>query len=170
MANTDTTYVKLFRKMLTWEWYKDTNTTRVFLHILLKVNYKPSRYEGQEIGAGECVFGYRAWADQLGLSVQQVRTAIKHLISTHEITMRSTHKGSVIHLEKWEYWQVEEGGATRTSTHELTTEQHTPNTPSTLSKESKKVINKELSSYTDVPVGQPYRDPITGMMRFTTGR
>lgn len=164
----DTTYLKLFRKMLTWEWYKDTNTTRVFLHILLNAQYQPSRLNGYEIGAGECTFGYRVWAKELGLSVQQVRTAIKHLISTHEITIRSTHHGSIIHLEKWEFWQIDEGGATRKVTHKLTTEQHTANTPSTRYKESKNVKNKELLSY--APVGQPYKDPETGRIRFNTGR
>ena len=171
MAN-NTTYLKLFRKMLTWEWYGDTNTTRVFLHILLNAQYQPSRLNGHEIGAGECAFGYRAWAKELGLSVQQVRTAIKHLISTHEITMRTTQQGSIIRLEKWGIWQIEEGGATRKATHDVTNEQHTDNTPSTRYKESKKVKNKELSSYTDkpVPVGYQYRDPETGRIRFNTGR
>ena len=167
----DNTYVKLFRKMLTWEWYKDTNTTRVFLHILLKVNYKPSRYKGYEIGAGECVFGYREWSKQLGMSVQQVRTAINHLKSTHEITLKPTHEFTIVHLEKWAFWQIEEGGATRKPTQELTTEQHSINTPSTQSKESKKVKNKESSYLSDRgEVGKPYLDPITGRMRFNTGR
>ena len=135
------TYIKLFRKMLTWEWYEDTNTFRVFIHILLRANYEPSRYKGHEIGAGECVFGYRTWAEQLGLSVQQVRTAIKHLISTHEITIRATHQFSVVHVEKWEFWQIEEGKPTRKATRKPTNEQQTSNTQATLSKESKNIRN-----------------------------
>ena len=135
----DNTYIKLFRRILGWEWYEDTNTFRVFMHILLRANYEPSRYKGHEIGAGECVFGYRAWAEELGLSVQQVRTAIKHLISTHEITIESTHQFSIIHIEKWEFWQVEEGKLTRKTTRKPTNEQQTSNTQVTRSKESKKV-------------------------------
>lgn len=137
----DNTYIKLFRKILTWEWYGDTNTFRVFMHILLRANYEPSRYKGHEIGAGECVFGYRAWAEELGLSVQQVRTAIKHLISTHEITIRPTHQFTIVHLEKWEFWQIEEGKATRKPTRKPTNEQHTTNTRVTQSKESKNIRN-----------------------------
>ena len=164
----DNTYIKLFRKMLSWEWYKDTNTTRVFLHILLKANYKPSKYKGHDVGAGECVFGRKQWSEDLGLSEQQVRTALSHLKSTNEITMRATNKFSIIKVEKWAFWQIEEGGATNKITNNLTNKQPTSNQQVTTSKESKKVKNKELLSY--APVGEIYADPATGRIRFNTGR
>ena len=163
----DNTYIKLFRKMLTWGWYSDTNTFRVFMHILLKANYKPSEYKGEKIAAGECVFGRKKWAKELGLSEQQIRTAISHLQSTNEITIRATNKFSVIHVEKWEFWQMEEGKSTNESTNNSTRNQPTSNQQVTTYKESKKVINKELLSYVpeDVEVGQQYKDPVTGRMR-----
>ena len=164
----DNTYIKLFRKILSWEWYKDTNTTRVFLHILLKANYKPSRYKGVEVGAGECVFGRKQWAEELGLSEQQVRTALNHLKSTNEITIRATNKFSVVKVEKWAFWQIEEGGATNRATNKLTNNQPTTNQQVTTSKESKKVINKESLSYAvpdGVKIGEKYTDPVTGRMR-----
>lgn len=137
----NTTYIKLFRKMLTWEWYKDANTVRVFLHILLKVNYEPSRFRGHEIGVGECVFGRKKWAEELGLSEQQIRTAISHLQNSHEITIKSTNKFSVIHVEKWEFWQLEEGKATKKTTKKQPTSQPTTNQQVTTSKESKNIKN-----------------------------
>ena len=166
----DNTYIKLFRKMLKWEWYKDTNTTRVFLHILLRANYKPSKYKGFDIDAGECVFGRKQWAEDLGLTEQQVRTAINHLKSTNEITIRTTNKFSIVKVEKWAFWQIEEGGATNKATNNLTNKQPTTNQQLTTSKESKKVKKKESLLYTDAPVGQTYRDPTTGRIRFNTGR
>lgn len=164
----DNTYIKLFRKMLSWEWYKDTCTTRVFLHILLRANYKPSKYKGMDIDAGECVFGRKQWAEELGLSEQQVKTALKHLKSTNEITIKSTNKFSVVRVEKWAFWQIEEGGTTSKVTSKLTNKQPTTNQQLTTSKESKKVINKESLSYADK--GEVYRDPLTGRIRFNTGR
>lgn len=167
----DTTYIKLFRKMLTWEWYKDTNTTRVFLHILLKANYKPSKYKGHDVGAGECVFGRQKWAEELGMSEQSIRTAINHLKSTNEITIRATNKFSIIKVEKWAFWQIEEGGATNKPTNNLTFNQPTTNQQLTTSKESKKVKNQEVSYLSNRgEVGRPYIDPVTGRMRFNTGR
>lgn len=145
MANREnTTYIKLFRKMLTWEWYGDTNTTRVFLHILLKVNYEPSRYKGREIGAGECVFGRKKWAEELGLSERQVRTAIEHLKSTNEITTKSTNRFTVVHVEKWAFWQIGEGKPTNKSTNSKSNKRPTTDQQPTTSKESKNVRKEEV--------------------------
>lgn len=146
MGGADRTYIKMFRRILDWGWYHDTNTFRVFMHILLTANYTPKEYKGQTIGVGECVFGRKAWAEELGLSERQVRTAIEHLKSTNEITVRATNKFSVITVTNWRLWQIEEGGATNALTNEATNERPTTDQQPTTPKESKKVRNKELSS------------------------
>ena len=143
----DRTYIKLFRKILKWGWYGDTNTFRVFMHILLKAQYYPTEYHGVTINSGECVFGRKAWAKELGLSEQQIRTAISHLQSTNEITITSTNKFSVIHVAKWELWQINDGLSTNESTNDSFQKQPTTNQQLTTSKKSKKVINKKNHSY-----------------------
>ena len=145
MSETNT-YIKLFRKLLTWEWYGDTNTVRVFLHILLRANYEPSRYKGHEIPAGSCVFGRQKWAKELGLSERQIRTAINHLKSTNEVTIKATNKFSVIHVEKWEFWQIEEGKATKKKTNKVPTSDQQPTT----SKEYKNTNNTTTPTIEDV--------------------
>lgn len=130
-------HIKLFRQMLDWGWYGDTNTVRVFLHILLRANYKESEYLGHKIGAGECVFGRKAWSEELGLSEQQIRTAISHLKSTNEIRVRATNKFSIITVVKWELWQIEEGLNDHRTTNKPTNKQPTTNQQPTTSKESK---------------------------------
>ena len=90
------TYINVFRKMLNWGWYTDTVTKAVFLHILLKANYKPNEYKGHVIPRGACVFGRKSWAKELNLTEQQIRTAIKHLKSTNEITTKATNKFTII--------------------------------------------------------------------------
>ena len=146
----DRTYIKVFRKILNWEWYGDTNTFRVFMHILLRANYEPSRYMGVEVPAGACVFGRRAWAEELGMSERQVRTAIEHLKSTNEITIKSTNKFSVITLVKWEFWQIEEGKATSRTTSKKANERPTNDQQPTTSKESKKVRNTTTPTIEEV--------------------
>lgn len=133
----DRTYIKIFHKMLDWGWYGDTNTFRVFMHILLRANYRESEYLGHKIGAGECVFGYNAWADQLGLSVRQIRTAIDHLKSTNEIRVRATNRFSIITVVKWEFWQIEEGHSDKRTTRRATNDRQTSDKQATTSKESK---------------------------------
>ena len=88
----------------------------------------------------------KAWAKKLGLSEQQVRTAISHLQSTNEITIRATNKFSVIHVVKWEFWQINGGLATNEATNAMFEIQPTSNQQVTTSKESKNIrINNHSS-------------------------
>ena len=109
-------FVKLFYDILDWGWYSDTNTFRVFMHILLKANYQETEYKGHKIPAGSCVFGRKAWAEELGMTERQIRTAIDHLKATNEIAIKTTNRFSIISLVKWDFWQIKEGGATTKTT------------------------------------------------------
>ena len=97
-------YIKLYRSMLDWEWYRDSNTFRVFMHLLLTVNHYDQKWYGITIERGSRVVSIRKLASELGLSVRQVRTAIQHLEATHDITQRATQlhgsKISVFSIEK----------------------------------------------------------------------
>ena len=48
-------YIKLSRKILDWDWYTDVNTCHLFLHMLLKANWKDASYRGEEIKKGSFV-------------------------------------------------------------------------------------------------------------------
>ena len=120
-------YIKLHRKLLNWEWYKDANTTRVFLHLLLIANYGESRYRGVKIHPGQAVIGRRSLSNALGLSEQQVRTALEHLKSTNEITIKSTNKFSVVTVVNWDLYQCDGEESTNKSTNKSTNDQPTSN-------------------------------------------
>ena len=120
-------YIKLHRKLLNWEWYRDANTTRVFLHLLLIANYGESRYRGVEIHPGQAVIGRRSLSNALGLTEQQVRTALEHLKSTNEITIKSTNKFSVVTVVNWSFYQVDFDEPTNKSTSKSTNDQPTSN-------------------------------------------
>ena len=90
---------------MSWGWYSDANTTRVFLDILLNANYKDSEFLGHHIKPGECVFGRAACAARLQMSEMAVRTALEHLKQTGEITIRTTNKFSIISIRNWYTYQ-----------------------------------------------------------------
>ena len=98
--------------MLDWGWYDDPNTKIVFLHLLLTANWQEGEYRGYRLKAGDTVFGVSALAEKLNLSVRQVRTALEHLQSTGEITVKSTNKFSIATLENWAKYQFENEEAT----------------------------------------------------------
>ena len=130
-------WVKLHRKLLNWEWYSDIPCRVLFLHLLIKVNYEDSKYQGVDIKAGSCAAGYPSLAEQTGLTIQQIRTAMKKLISTNEITVNKQPKFSVITLNKWVEHQQDNS--------QVTVNQQDINSQSTTSKEikNKEIKNKE---------------------------
>ena len=100
-----TTFIKLDRNILRWGWYKNPNTFRVFLHLLLTANISDKSFEGITVERGQTVTSYEKISDALDLSVQQVRTAISHLKSTGEITAVQHPKFQLITVVNYNEYQ-----------------------------------------------------------------
>ena len=137
-------FVQLHRKFLEWEWYDDHNTKMVFLHLLLKANYKPKKWRGEEIKRGQFVTSTNTLSNELQLSVQQVRTCLTKLESTGEINKQSTSKLTKITICKYDSYQ----GFENDSNKQITNEQQASNKVATSyqqqhNKEIKKERNKE---------------------------
>lgn len=132
------TWIKLHRQIIEWEWYSDNNCFRVFVHLLLKANYKEKRYKGIELKVGSVITSRDILARETGLSSQQIRTALTKLISTNEITSKTSSKGTIIQIVNYEKYQV--------ATSETTNEQPTSNQRVTTNKKDKKE-NKEINTF-----------------------
>ncbi len=89
-------FIKLYRKFLNWEWYNDINTSRLFLHLLFKANYKDLKFMNEEIKRGSLVTSYKTLSRETNLTIMQIRTSISKLKLTNEITYRKTNKYAVI--------------------------------------------------------------------------
>ncbi len=102
-------YIKISRKILDWEWYKDINTCRLFIHLLLKAEWKPTTYRGEEIERGACVSSLAELSEETKMSVSEVRTALKHLERTGEIMRRPCEKSkkSVYKINNYDKYQAE---------------------------------------------------------------
>jgi DNA-binding transcriptional MocR family regulator len=81
----------------------------------------------QKLKAGLFVTSYKNLAQDLGFSVQQIRTALKKLESTGEITSKSTNKFTLITVMNWEMYQVEDSNTNTVSNNQITNEQQTKN-------------------------------------------
>lgn len=102
----DGNYIKLSRGLLDWEWYTDINTTRLFIHMLLKANWKDGNFKGTTIPRGSFVTSIRKLSDETGLSDREIRTAISHLKTTGEVTSKTTSKFSVFTVVKYDLYQT----------------------------------------------------------------
>ena len=98
-------YIKLHRKFLEWEWYRNEHTKNLFIHCLLKANWKESKFEGNVIQRGSFVSSIDILANETGLTSDEVRTAIKHLIFTGELTKQSTNKYTVFSVVNYDLYQ-----------------------------------------------------------------
>ena len=98
-------WIKLFRKITEWEWYRDGNTFRVFVHLLVTANHEPKKWRGVMVSRGQVVTGRNALSKSLTLSDRQVRTALDHLKSTNEISIKTTNKFSLITIVNYEEYQ-----------------------------------------------------------------
>lgn len=132
-------HIKIDRKILEWEWYRDINTCRLFIHLLLKANWKDGRFQGTEVLRGSLVTSYSRLAEETGLSVQNVRTAIKHLNSTGEITNKQHAKFTVITVKNYDKYQLDN----RVTNNLSTVDQQATNKQLTTIEEGKKVRREE---------------------------
>lgn len=98
-------YIKLYRSLLNWEWYDDINTKTVFLHLLLTVSIADNQWHGITIKRGSRVSSYAVLAEETNLSVDKVRTAIKHLETTGEITRCRHPKYTVFTVNNYDKFQ-----------------------------------------------------------------
>ena len=98
-------FIVIHRKITEWEWYKDTNTFCLFIHLLLTANYEDGRFEGKVIKRGQLVTSLNSLSEETGLSIRQTRTALSHLISTGEVTNKSYTKYRVITITNYSMYQ-----------------------------------------------------------------
>lgn len=118
-----TGFICLYRQITQWEWYKNPNTFRLFIHLLLMANYADGRFEGEIIKRGEYVTSLPSLADQTSLTIQQARTALDHLKSTGEITDRKTNRYRVITIVNYDRYQIDNRQNNRQSTGEQQADQ-----------------------------------------------
>lgn len=106
-------FIKLSRKMLNWEWYTDTNTKTLFIHCLLRANWKKAKFKGETVERGEFITSLQNLEAETGLTTRGVRTALSHLEATGEIKIKTLKFGRLIVVVNYDVYQnngVEENG------------------------------------------------------------
>ena len=124
-ANYKNGYIKLYRSLLDWEWYDDANTMRLFVHLLLSANHETKEWHGIKIEAGQLIIGRLKLAEKLKLSERKIRTALKHLKTTKEVTIETTKSYSLITLNNWHLYNQEND---QENDQQMTTNKNTTNT------------------------------------------
>lgn len=131
-------HIKIDRKILEWEWYSDINTCRLFVHLLLRANWKPGRFMGVDIERGSLATSLQNLSAETGLSLQNIRTSLKKLKTTGELTVNQHPKFSVITIKNYAFYQD--------ANSQPTADQHSTNIGLTTIEEDKdKEVNNSIN-------------------------
>lgn len=160
------TFIKLDRGIQNWRWYQNPNTFRVFIHILLNANVESRDFMNATINRGEWATSYARIGESLGLTIQQVRTAISHLKSTQEITVKQQSKFLIISVLNYAKYQDRLTGNQQAINSQLTVNQQSINSQSTTTKEVKEVkeskeVKEVVSTDTALPTATSEQDLIS---------
>ena len=164
-------FIKIDRKILKWEWWNDTNTFRLFFYMLVSAYWKDGNYKGVEIKRGSFPSSISELSRETNLSAMEIRTALKHLQSTGEVTTnqqatnkqdntnltsnltsKKTNKFTVFTVVNYDLYQSDNKQDNTNLTSNLTENQQANNTQlnkqvtGSILKEDKNIINKEINN------------------------
>lgn len=98
-------WIKLYRKLQDWRWYKNSAMVHLWLHILISVNTSDKEWEYITIPRGSFITSVNSLSQETGLSVRQIRTCLERLKSTNELTIKTTNRYTMITVNNFDSYQ-----------------------------------------------------------------
>lgn len=98
-------WIKIHRKLIDWEWYKDVNTFKLFMHLLLKANTETKKWQGLTINRGQLITSLKNLSYETGLTEKEVRTALSKLEKTKEVGKQSSSANTTLTMLNYDLYQ-----------------------------------------------------------------
>ena len=138
-------YVLMHRDIMDWEWYQSPNVSRLYFHLIFKVNFKDKKWQGHLVERGQLITSNNHLATELKLSVQVIRTALQKLHEGGYIKIKATNRFTLITLINYDKFQSSKTENSNPVINQVTIKKHTSNNQITTTKESNKEnkTNKE---------------------------
>jgi hypothetical protein len=135
-------WVRFYRKSIDSSVWVNPIIWMVWSWCLLKANHQTKKFpfNGNDIlvEEGSFITGIERAIKELPLTRQNYRTAIKYLQKSERLTIKSTNKFTLIIINKWQEYQLDN----TQSNKPLTNEQQTTNKPLTTNKNDKNDKNE----------------------------
>lgn len=97
--------------MLRWDWFQSPETFLFFMYCLLRADYEVVNWQGIEIKRGQFVSSLLNMSHDTRLTVRKIRTALKGLEMTQDLTYETTNRYTLVTLCKYDELQgVAEAG------------------------------------------------------------
>ena len=124
----DESWIKLYRKILKSPIWDNEKALKIWIWCLVKATHKKRvQLVGQQeviLEKGQFVFGRKKASEELSMTESTIYKYIKLLEKLQMISVKSNNKFSVVSIEKWEDYQVEE----LKNNNKITTEEQQSNT------------------------------------------
>lgn len=127
----DERWIKLFTRLLEWEWHTDPKVLSFWVHALLLAKPADTRNSGIVIPRGSFKTKLSELSIVTGLSVQEVRTCLNKLQKTGEISVVTTNGNHYITILNYGSYQSVLNKEQQTDNKPITNQQQTNNNPTT---------------------------------------
>src|SRR5690606_7629802 len=131
-------HIILHRDIMEWEWYQSPNVFRVYIHLLIKANFKDKKWQGQLIKRGELITSIGHLSSELMITHQSIRTVLSKHESSDYILLRTTNKFTLITLVNYDNLQTPTSNSNKQNNTQITCYQQSNNKQVTTTKERNK--------------------------------
>jgi DNA replication protein DnaD len=149
----DRGYVKLWRKSLDSGIMRNHKLWFFWCWCLMKATHKPIKqvvgFNLVELEPGQFVFGLNQASIETGISVQTIRTILKNLKNTENLTLKSTNKYSIVTIINWNTYQDDSHQTNNQINNQLTSNQQATNNKQTQKHRNTKTNNLSASVVTE---------------------
>lgn len=108
----DNSWVKLYRKLLQSPIFENEKALKIWIWCLLKASYKDREQlvglQVVNLKSGQFIFGRKKAAEELRMTESIIYKYIKLLEDLQMISIESNNKFSIVTVEKWEDYQIED--------------------------------------------------------------
>lgn len=122
-------YVKLWRKTLDSGLLQHPTALQVFVWLMLNACRMPRKQIMKgvvfELNPGDVLMSLRSLAEQLGLTLQKIRTALTVLENMEILTRKTTQQATHISIINWDRYQNNQHTANTQDNTQPTHSQHT---------------------------------------------
>ena len=139
-------FVLMHRDILDWEWYQYPTVSRLYFHLILRVNYTDKKWQGILVKRWQLVTSNGHLANELKLSTQTIRTAIQKLQEGKYIGVETTNRFTLITLYYYDKFQSNTSEYNKQSTNQKTNKKLSNNKPVTTTKQNNK--EKQINNNT----------------------
>ena len=109
-------FIKIDRKIIHWEYFKNPAYISVWMYLLCRANFKDGESCGHIVHKGQVFETYGSIARNTGVSRDTVIYILKRMVSTQVVTLDSTHPlthpfardGILITIVNWDTYQSSE--------------------------------------------------------------